>query len=63
MRQSTVVRDDIVHEYEFDSELATRLFGSDDAVLELFTVDLAAQGGDPRVAKLARLAAARRCPP
>jgi hypothetical protein len=27
MRESTVVRDNIVHKYEFDQEMAARLFG------------------------------------
>jgi hypothetical protein len=38
MRESTVVRDNIVHKYEFDSEVAARLFGKADVVLDLFTL-------------------------
>jgi hypothetical protein len=58
-RQSTVVRDNIVHKYDFDPELASRLFGSSDAVLDAFAGRSDDFPDDPRVREIALIAADR----
>ncbi len=56
-REEAVVQRDIVHQYVFDEDLATRLFGATDAVLVLFVGRLSST--DERVSHAAAVAAAR----